>query len=129
MRLDTRFPKQVLVTLAISAAVAVYPVLSLGSPAIVWAVTLGALLSTVNVLLGYLAIEYSIDRSYSIFLKAVLGGMGVRMLLMLAVLLLLIKVYEVHAVALVASLMSFYVVFLILEVMFIQKRIVQKNQN
>lgn len=129
MRIDKRFPLQVLGVLAIVALVAAYPTFRFASAEIVVAMSIGALLSTVNVLLGFLAIEFSFDKSYTTFLKIVLGGMGVRMALLLAVLLVLIKVVELHAVALTVSLLSFYLIFLVLEVLFIQKKAAVKNQN
>jgi hypothetical protein len=129
VRIDKRFPLQVLGVLAIVALVAAYPTFRFASAEIVVAMSIGALLSTVNVLLGFLAIEFSFDKSYTTFLKIVLGGMGVRMALLFAVLLVLIKVVELHAVALTVSLLSFYLIFLVLEVLFIQKKAAVKNQN
>ncbi|MBM2841088.1 MAG: hypothetical protein HW412_1616, partial [Bacteroidetes bacterium] len=57
------------------------------------------------------------------------GGMGIRLVFMLGVLVLLIKVAGLHAVALVVSLLSFYVVYLILEVLYIQERISHKSKS
>jgi len=129
MKFDSGFPKQVLITLAASAALAAYPLWKLGSFEIVEAAIMGALISTINVLVGYFAIEYSFTKSYTTLLKAVLGGMGLRMAFILVALLLLIKVFGFHTAALVTSLLGFYVIFLILEVIFIQKKLVQKNQG
>ena len=129
MKFDSGFPKQVLITLAAGAALAAYPLWKLGSFEIVEAAAVGALLSTINVLVGYFAIEYSFTKSYTTLLKAVLGGMGLRMAFILVALLLLIKVFGFHTAALVTSLLGFYVIFLILEVIFIQKKLVQKNQG
>lgn len=129
MKIDRRFPLQVLSALAAVALVAGYPMFRFASAEIVLAASVGALLSTVNVLLGFLAIEYSFDRSYTTFLKVVLGGMGVRMVLMLVALVVLIKAVELHPAALTVSLLSFYLIFLVLEVLFIQKRATVKNQN
>lgn len=106
-----------------------YPLVRYSSVEILIAVGAGALLSTINVLLGFLAIEYSFDKSYTTFLKTVLGGMGVRMVLMLVVLMVLVKVVGLHIVALTVSFLGFYVVFLVLEVLFIQKKAVIKNQS
>jgi hypothetical protein len=85
------------------------------------AVVAGALLSTANVLLGYAAIAYSFDKSYSTFLRTVLGGMGLRMLVMLGALTGLITLAQFPAVALTASLLGFYTVYLILEILYIQR--------
>jgi hypothetical protein len=119
----------VLATLAVSAGLSAYPLWKFGSAEITRAAAMGALLSTINVLAGYIAIEYSFAKSYNAFLKAVLGGMVLRLAFVLIALLFLIKVFEVHTVSLVTSLLGFYVIFLILEVLFIQKKVIQKNQG
>jgi hypothetical membrane protein len=62
-------------------------------------------------------------------LKAVLGGMGLRMLVMLGALLMLIEVFHFSAAPLVVSLMGFYVLFLVLEVMFMQKKLSKKTEG
>ncbi len=129
MRLDTGFPKQVLITLAAGSALAAYPLWKLRSFEIVEAAAIGALLSTANVLAGYFAIEYSFEKSYTTFLKAMLGGMGIRMIFMLGALVVLIKVFDMHAVALTSFLLGFYIVYLVLEIMFIQKKMLIRNQE
>jgi hypothetical protein len=129
MRFDSRFLKQVVTILVASAGLSAYPLWKSGSVEIVEGVVMGAVLSTINVLAGYATIEYSFTKSYSTFLKMVLGGMGVRMGFVLVALLLLIKVFKVHTVALVSSLLGFYVIFLILEVIFIQRKLTQRNQE
>jgi len=129
MKIDRGFPVQVATALGVSGGIAAYPLFRYGSAEIIEAAIVGALLSTVNVLLGYLAIEFSFEKSYTTFLKAVLGGMGIRMLGMLCMLIMLIKVFGFHAAALVTSLLGFYIIFLILEILFIQKKVVVKNRG
>ena len=114
-------------TLAGASLLAGYPVVHYGSPAILTACVVGALLSTVNVLLGYLAIQYSFEKSYTTFLKAVLGGMGARMVLLLGSLVVLIRFFGFHAAALTVSLLGFYALFLVLEILFIQKKVGNKS--
>lgn len=129
MKIDKRFPSQVAVTLVAGFAVATIPLININSGDVNMAFIIGAVLSTVNVMAGFLAIEYSLDKSYNTFLKAVLGGMGIRMALMLGILVLLIKFAGIHIIALVVSVLSFYVVFLVLEILYIQKRVSHINQS
>jgi hypothetical protein len=129
MKIDARFPRQVALTLLGAAALAAYPLSRYGSPEVINAVVAGALLSTVNVLLGFFAIEYAFDKSYTVFLKAVLGGMGLRMVLLLGVMIVLILVFHMHTVALTVSLLSLYLIYLILEILFIQKKVLLRNQG
>ncbi|MEW6509683.1 MAG: hypothetical protein AB1428_01850 [Bacteroidota bacterium] len=129
MKNKGRFPLQVGMVLAGSAALIAFPLVQYGTPEIVWAVAAGALLSTVNVLLGYVAIEYSFEKSYTTFVKAVLGGMGLRMAAMLAALTALIVFGGMHAVALTVSVMGFYAVYLVMEIVFIQRKVSLKNRE
>lgn len=116
------FPKQILLTLLTMGVVALYPLLMSGSGEVVGAVLVGVGLSTVNVLAGYLSLSYGFDRGDSTFLKVVLGGMGIRMVAMLGLLVLLIKFAGLPVVPLLIALLSSYVVYLILEIRYIQKR-------
>ena len=123
MKIDKSFPKQILIALGVGMGLAAYPLAKFGSEDIVVASVIGALLSTVNVLLGYIAIEYSLDKSYTTFIKTVIGGMGLRIVGLVGILLILVKLFGLHMLALTISLLGFYVVYLVLEVLFIQKRI------
>ena len=129
MNIDWSFPRQVLVTLFVICGAAVYPLLVFGSGDVIAAAAAGALLATTNVLLGYAAIEYSVNKSATAFLKYVLGGMGIRLMLIGGILMLLIKALHIHEEALIISLGIFYVVFQTLEVLFIHKRITLRHQN
>lgn len=123
------FPVQVAMVLIGAVVLLTYPLAAWGTADILTAVVAGALLSTANVLVGYAAIEYSFDKSYTTFVKAVIGGMGLRMVVMLGALAALIVLAGLHPVALTSSLMGFYAVFLILEIVYIQKKMSLKNQG
>ncbi len=123
------FPVQVGVVLIGAVILLTYPLVAWGTADILTAVVAGALLSTANVLAGYAAIEYSFNKSYTTFVKAVIGGMGLRMVVMLGALAALIVLGGLHPVALTSSLMGFYAVFLILEILHIQKKMSLKNQE
>ncbi len=128
VQIDWKFPRRILIAIVVLALLSAYPLWAFGSAEILRAVTAGALIATVNVLLGYCAIEYSLVKSTATFFKVVLGGMGIRMLLMAGALVILIKVYNYHVAALVGSLGIFYMVFLILEVLDINRKITIKQQ-
>jgi len=129
MRIDRRFPLQVTAALLVLALVAAYPLLRYGNEAVIFAVLAGAALSTVNVLAGFLTIEFAFDRSYTTFLKAVLGGMGIRMALMLGALLVCILGFRLHTLAVTIGMMVPYSVFLVLEILFLQKKVQVKHQG
>jgi hypothetical protein len=90
---------------------------------VVSAAIAGGVMATLNVLAGYAAIAYSLGKSMNTFMKYVLGGMGVRLFAMAGLLLLLTRVFGFHATALVASLGVYYLAYLAIEVLFIQKQL------
>ena len=128
MKIDWSFPRQILLALLIVGGLSAYPLAAYGDREIVSASVVGALLTTVNVLLGFAAIEFSFDKSTTTFFKYVIGGMGVRMFLMAGMLVALIKVFRFHIGPLVASMGTLYVIFLTLEILYIQKKIQSKQQ-
>ena len=128
-KFELSFPLQVALSFLIVAGISSYPLLVYASADVAKACFAGAVISLANVFAGYAAIEYSIDKSYTIFLRAVLGGTGVRMAAMLCAILVLIKVFGFNAVALVVSLMTLYILFLVLEVMFIQRKMTKKAEG
>jgi uncharacterized membrane protein YjfL (UPF0719 family) len=123
------FPKQIAVALVVVGGIGWYPLTTYGSEQTIRAAITGAALATFNVLLGYAAIAYSIGKSTTTFFKYVLGGMGVRMFLLAGLLAVLIKLFGFDAGALVISMGIFYIVFLALEVLFIQQQVSLKQNN
>ncbi len=129
MTIERRFPAQVGIALLSAAALAAYPLVRYASAEVVAAVLAGAAISTVNVMLGFLTIEYAFEKSYTVFLKAVLGGMGLRLMLMLGALLALILLAGMHPVALTVSVMVLYLIYLILEILFLQRKVLAKGRQ
>lgn len=99
-----------------------YPLLTFAGDEIVNGVIAGVAMSVLNVLMGYGAVEYSFNRSYTTFMQIVLGGIVVRLFVMAGLLIVLIALLHVHAVALVGSLFVMYVIFLALEVLYIHNK-------
>jgi hypothetical protein len=120
---EGHFPRRVAVTLALVAGGAAYPLLLWGTPEIYWGVGVGALLSTANVLIGYWTIERTFHRSHTTFMKAVIGGMGLRMAGMIGAMLLCLAVLKLHTIAFTTSLLGLYVIFLVLEILYLQNKV------
>ena len=116
-------PKQVSLALLASFLLAAYPLAAYADKAVVTAIIAGALLGTFNVMLGYAAIEYAFSKSLTTFTNVVIGGMGIRLALLLGVMAVLILVLNFHTAALTASLFYFYAVYLVLEILYIQKKV------
>jgi len=124
-----RFALQVAIIFVVVALIAAWPLQRYASGEVVVAVVTGAVLSTVNVLAGFLAIQLTFRGSYTRFLKVVLGGMGIRMAIMLGMLLVLILVAHMHAVALTVALVGYSMIYLILEIFALQTMMEVKNQG
>jgi hypothetical protein len=123
------FPGQVGAVLVASVIVLAYPLWQMDSREIVTAVATGAVMATVNALAGYRALRYAQGKSYTKFLKVVLGGTGIRMAVLLGALVALIKLAGMHPVALTVSLLGYYAVFLVLEILAIQRNVLPPNQG
>ena len=127
MKFDRSFFKNILFVILGSVIISAYPLYALASKEIVIAAIAGALLSTINMMLGYISIEMAYERSMTKFMKWILGGMGIRLLLLLAALLFVIKILQFHLLAFIISLFAFYTVYLILEILHIDKKVREKT--
>jgi hypothetical protein len=87
------------------------------------------IMSLLNLLLGYFAVEYSFDKSNITFLKIVLGGMGARLFLMAAMVLVLIRYFGFDPLSLTLSLLFFYAVNLVLEIYLLDNKVSVKKQS
>ena len=86
-------------------------------------------MSLLNLLLGYVAIEYSFDKSNITFLKIVLGGMGARLFLMAGLVLVLIRYFAFDPLSLTLSLLFFFSLNLVLEIYLLDNKVAVKNQS
>lgn len=123
MKIDWTFPKRVLLTLGLCVLLGTYPLVEFASPEIILGVVVGCVISVGNVLLGYLSIEYAFNKSNNTFMKFVLGGIGIRLVLTLGAVLLLIQVFDFHIESLVTSLLFFYFIFMLYELVFYNKKL------
>jgi len=112
MKIDWGFPKRVLLICAVLVALGIYPLLTYGTPEIMAGVIAGSVLAILNVLFSYFSIEYAQGKSNKTFLKAVLGGMGIRLVASLTAVLVLVRVFDFHIVSLVSSFLFLYFLFM-----------------
>jgi hypothetical protein len=127
VRIDWSFLRLVLFCFAGAAVLTYYPISEFATAEVLRSIVAGGVISLINLLLGYAAIEMSFNRSQTTFLKYVLGGMVGRLLLMWGVVLLLLWVYRFQSASLMLSLLFFYVMNLVLEIFYLQKRISAKQ--
>jgi hypothetical protein len=129
MKIRSSFLLQVGSAVLIVWGIAAYPLWAHGSADVVTGAILGTILSVLNVSAGMYSASMAMRKSYSTFLKVVLGGMAARMSILLAAFFVLIRVYGVHTLALTISLLGFYLIFLMLEIREIQKMVEEKNRE
>ena len=127
MKIDWSFLKLILFCFACAAALTYYPISEFATAEVMHSIIAGGLISLVNLLLGYAAVEISFERSHTTFLKYVLGGMVIRLMMMWGVLLVLVKFYNFHSASLMLSLLFFYALNLVLEIFYLQKRVSTKR--
>ena len=109
MKIDWSFLKLVLFCFTCAAVLTYYPISEFATAEVMHSIIAGGIISLTNLLLGYLAIEISFERSHTTFLKYVLGGMVIRLMMMWGILLILIRLYGFHSASLMLSLLFFYV--------------------
>lgn len=91
-------------------------------PAARWAVAAGGALAALNTVLAYFLVLWSAPRSTTVFLGAVLGGMVGRMALMLGSVVAAVLGLGLPKVPLAVSLLAFFVLFLVLELTLLHRR-------
>jgi hypothetical protein len=122
-KFDLTLLKQIAVVLIIVGAAGTYPLQQYASEQVTQGVMAGVGLSVVNILMGFVVIQFSLNRSYTTFIQIVLGGIALRLFVMVALLLLFVGLLKFHSISLVGSLFVMYVIFLTLEVIYIHKKI------
>jgi hypothetical protein len=119
---DRMFLLQVGGTVLIAGGITGVLVFRAGSEAMFLGFILGLVMSTLNAVAGSLCIGYAFDKPQNTFLKVVFGGMGVRMAVLLVAFFVLISVFRVDPLSLTLSLFGFYIIFLVMEILSIQRR-------
>ncbi|MDI6802357.1 MAG: hypothetical protein QME58_00740 [Bacteroidota bacterium] len=127
MKIDISFFKKIFWILIISIVIASYPLAVYSNSEIIIAAAVGAILSTANIIVGYLSIEYAFNKSMTRFLKTILGGMGFRMFVLLLAMLFVIQIIKLHVLAFIISLFIYYVIFLVLEIFYIEQKVRAKT--
>jgi hypothetical protein len=109
------------------ALLAFYPISEFATATVTRSIVAGGAMSLLNLLLGYLFIELSFEKSHTMFLKYVLGGMVGRLFLMWGILLVLIGAFQFHTASLMLSLLFFYIINLVLEIFYLQRKVSTKR--
>jgi hypothetical protein len=75
-----------------------------------------------NALIGYLLFEYAFDKESRIFTLVVFGGLTLRLLVIMALVLVINLLHLVKSIDFVVSFISFYCIYLVVEILGYQKK-------
>ncbi|MCE1272985.1 MAG: hypothetical protein HGB01_07935 [Chlorobiaceae bacterium] len=75
-----------------------------------------------NALVGYLLFEYAFDKESKIFTLVVFGGVTLRLLVIMALVLVINVLHMVKSIDFVVSFISFYCIYLVVEILGYQKK-------
>jgi hypothetical protein len=123
------FLKTMSITTGIIWALIALPLYYLAEPIIVWGVFVGFLLSAVCFTAGFYAVCRSFQRSFRALMITVFGGMLVRLFLIGAIFMLLVNLTSLHVTSFLASLLGFYVVYLAIELYFVNNKLHRREER
>ena len=123
MKIDWAFLRLVLYCTLGVIGVVIVPLMLTSNPEVVRSVVASGVASLFHILVGYALIEIGFDKPNTTFLKIILGGTLVRMILLVGVVFVLIRFYQYHTMSLMISFLMYYVLNLILEIHLLQKRV------
>ena len=76
-------------------------------------------ITTINFLLGLLAIKIGISGSDKIFISSILGGMVIRLFLLLGIVFISLKFLEINHNSFIFTVLFFYIYYLIIEIFYL----------
>jgi hypothetical protein len=123
MKVILKFPKQWLYLFAMAFLFTIIPLSQFTSLKFIPSLGAGCILSLMNAFLGHVVIEQGFRLNDRQFLIVSLGGLVIRFFSMIIAVALVLIVARVNVLVFILSLMSFYIVFMTLEVIRINKKI------
>jgi hypothetical protein len=123
------FLKMMGITTGIAWGAIALPLYFLARPVIVWGVVAGCILAAFCFTAGFYAVCHTFQRSFSTLMIAIFGGMLARLILIGAIFILLINLTSLHVTSFLVSLLGFYVVYLIIELYFVNSRLHRREER
>ena len=123
MKIDWTFLRLVFYCALGVIGLVIIPLALLSRPEVVRSVVVSGAASLFHLLAGYALIEFGFDKSNTTFLKIILGGTLVRMVILVGIVFVLIRIYQFHTMSLMLSFLAYYVLNLILEIYLLQKKV------
>lgn len=98
-----------------------------GNSRMVQGVIYGYLVSLINILFSFFSIKWAFNKANRTFLSVMLGGMGIRIVILFAALFYVRSLPHVHLIAFTFSLIGFYLTLQFFEIKYIQSELGNKK--
>ena len=116
------FLKYILVYSAVVLLIAIYPIFFFATKVQALSIAVGYIISFINVLIGYTLNKSALGKNTKSFMVMVLGGMGIRLMIVAIFLVLLLTYTQLDSISLVSSVFFFYFLFISIEIYFLLKK-------
>ena len=116
------FLKYILVYSAVVLLIAIYPIFFFATKVQALSIAVGYIISFINVLIGYTLNKSALGKNTKSFMVMVLGGMGIRLMIVAILLVLLLNYTQLESISLVSSVFFFYFLFISIEIYFLLKK-------
>lgn len=98
-----------------------------GNSRLVLGVFYGYLVSLINILFAFFSIKWAFDKSNKTFFAVILGGMGIRFVILVFALFFVWKFAQIPLIGFIVSLIGFYLTLQLFEIRFIQKELASRK--
>ena len=119
-----RYTTLILISILVLATYPIYVYVGFVATLSFW---LAMFLTYFNALVGYFYIDKYFSAAFNTFMKAVFSSMGLRLLLLAIIIVLILTTTSIHKISFTAGLFISYILFSIIEVIFIQKKASSKD--
>lgn len=126
MKLDKYFLKNLLIISLVCLCLTLILLMYYNDNSITKAILAGFFLGVLNVVMGYISIEYAKNESITKFMKILIGTMGIRLVILISCLFIFINVLKFNTLPFILALFVFYLIFLIFEIVYIEKKLKSK---
>lgn len=116
------FYRHIIISSLIVILIGFYPVSKYASVIQFYSIICGYVIGLLNAIAGYNLNSMAFNKSVKSFMVIVFGGMGLRMVFIAILILILLYIVKLDEVSLVGSVFFFYVLFVIIELVHLQKR-------
>jgi len=87
----------------------------------------GYFISLMNMLFAFFSMKWAFNKSNKTFFKVVLGGMGIRFLVLMGAIFFVWKFVHIPFIAFIISLIGFYLMLQVFEIKFIQSELLNRK--